>query len=161
MSTITINTDTRKALEQELERMRLAIIGNMRTADKMVTGGMADSMRVEIPDDKHGALTAGPYFATLETGSKPWRRKYKHPPRFFREIIGKWIADRGLALSSYLVARTIMREGSTLYREGGRKNIYTPEIPIFSSRLMRKLSGFYSAEITASIMQIQQTISDK
>lgn len=161
MAIITIETDSKRALEIELKALQERIVENIHAADKYVTGKMAGSMRQEVSGSGSqvtGTLTAAPFFATLETGTKPWRKQYLHPPRFFREIISEWINNRGLDLSAYFVARKIMREGSKLYREGGREDIFSVEIPIFSDRLARRLAGLATAEISAPIMRLQQKI---
>ena len=159
MATITIEG----ILADELKTLQERIVENIHKADKYVTGKMAGSIRQEVSgsgSEVSGSLTAAPFFAVLETGTKPWRKQYLHPPRFFREIISEWIDNRGLDLSPYFVARKIMRKGSKLYREGGRDDIFSVEIPLFSDRLSRRLAGLATAEISAPIMRLQQTIKE-
>lgn len=161
MAVITIETDGKRALAEELAILQERIVENIHRADKYVTGKMAGSIRHEVSgsgSEVSGSLTAAPFFAVLETGSRPWRKQYIHPPRLFRETIREWISNRGLDLSPYLVARKIMRKGSKLYREGGREDIFTVEIPIFAEKLTRRLSGIATAEIEAPIMRLEQKI---
>lgn len=120
-------------LREELEALRERIIANMDAAGQTVTGKTARSMQVEVTEtggDTYGILTGRRAFATLERGSRPWSKQPKKVPRFFADIIGEWIKNRGLEgkLNKWAVARTIIRDGSSLYREGGRDDIYTPEI---------------------------------
>lgn len=128
----TINTNIAGILATAFEDLRERIAGNIDTAGKRATGGTQESLEVVITEDADGVtatLYGRPFFGALETGSRPWRNQYRHPPKFFRDIMAEWIEAKGLDLSPYLVARKIMREGSALYRAGGEPNIYTEEIP--------------------------------
>ena len=120
-------------LREELEDLRKRIIENMDSAGQTVTGKTARSLRVEVTEsggDTYGILTGRRAFATLERGSRPWSKRPKRVPRFFADIIGEWISNRGLdgKLNKWAVAHTLIHSGSSLYRKGGRDDIYTPEI---------------------------------
>lgn len=144
-------------LREELQRLKGQVINNMYAARKVVTGSFANSLAVSVRGDNYGTsakLTAAPYFATVETGSAPWRRKYKTAPKFFAEIIGEWIDAKGLSLNPYAVATTIMRKGSKLYREGGRTDIYSDEIPKTVEEMQQRLTSLYRLEIVNSISRI-------
>lgn len=125
--------DIANILREELEALRLRIGENMAAADQIVTGKTRDTMRVEVGSaggDTTGVLYGRQAFATLERGSRPWSRPPKRVPRFFANIIGEWIKNRGLEgkLNKWAVAHTLIHQGSKLRRTGGRTDIYTPEI---------------------------------
>lgn len=122
-----LDDEIRNILREELEALRVRIAENMSRADKVVTGRTRDSMRVEVRDNT-GVLTGRRAFATLETGSRPWSRKPKRVPKFFADLIGEWIEHRGLDLNKWAVAHSIIHKGSKLYREGGRADVYSPEL---------------------------------
>ena len=133
MNMQTINTDIAGVLASAFENLRNRISANIETTGRRASGATQESLRVEVVADAEGfsaTLFGRPYFGALETGTKPWRNQYKHPPRFFREIVADWIEAKGLDLSPYLVARKIMREGSALYRAGGQPDVYSDEIPL-------------------------------
>lgn len=132
MNMQTINTDIAGVLASAFEDLRSRISANIESTGRRASGATQESLRVEVVADAEGfsaTLFGRPYFGALETGTKPWRNQYKHPPRFFREIVAEWIEAKGLDLSPYLVARKIMREGSAIYRAGGKADVYSEEIP--------------------------------
>jgi hypothetical protein len=95
------------------------------------------------------------YFAALETGSAPWKKQYKHPPRPFVETIAKWMDDKGIeGVSAYLVARKIMREGSALYRLVGppSKRIFTPVMEDIEQRIDAQLSSILETITTKTLI---------
>lgn len=143
--------DIHKILKEELGSLKEAIRANMESAGQMASGRTADSMEVETSDTS-GALTADRHFPVLELGSKPWARQYKRAPRFFAEIISEWMTAKGLyGFSPYAVATTIMREGSKLYREGGRRDIYTDAIDECLSKIEERILGEFDLRIIQSI----------
>ena len=132
MNMQTINTDIAGVLAAAFEDLRSRISANIESTGRRASGATQESLRVEVVADAEGfsaTLFGRPYFGALETGTKPWRKQYLHPPKFFRDIIEDWVRVKGLDLSPYLVARKIMREGSALYRAGGQPDVYSDEIP--------------------------------
>lgn len=140
-------------LREELEDLRRRIIENMGRADQIVTGKTRDSLQIEISEsggDTYGILTGRQAFATLERGSRPWSKQPKRVPRFFVNIIDEWIKNRGLEskLNAWAVANTLVRKGSSLYRKGGRDDIYTPEIQRTMDRLGERIIEGYRVLVT-------------
>jgi hypothetical protein len=93
-------------------------------------------------------LTGRRAFATLETGSAPWSRKPKRVPKFFADLIGEWIDAKGLDLNKWAVAHTIIHKGSKLYREGGRADIYSPELQKTIDRIGDRMVERYAVLVT-------------
>ena len=142
-----LNEEIRQILLEELEDLRARIIANMEGADKVVSGKTRDSLQVNVRGNA-GVLTGRQAFATLETGSRPWSRKPKRTPRWFADLIGEWIDKRGLDLNQWAVAHTIIHKGSKLYREGGRADIYSPELQKTIDRIGDRILDQYEVLVT-------------
>ena len=139
-----METVPRIILQEELEALRLSIIGNHLKAGQKASGRTAASLRVEVSEDS-GTLWGRNAFGVLETGRKAGR-----VPKDFQGIIMQWMRDKGIHAApipyltdrphkytpqqrgelrmSYLIARKIRKEGTRLFRSGGRSDIYTPEV---------------------------------
>ena len=149
-----LGPSAREILGTELNVLKGNIAQNIMQHNANASGRTIRSLSVRVSEDGDtytGELTGRPFFGALETGSKPWRNQYKHPPLFFREIIQQWIDDKGLDLNAYLVARKIMRTGSKLYREGGRDSIYSKEIRKTIERVNRRALQFWNNVLTNNI----------
>lgn len=142
-----MDDEIRQILLEELEALRGRIAENMASADKVVTGRTRDSMQVSV-QGLAGVLTGRQAFATLETGSRPWSRKPKRTPKWFADLIGEWIDNRGLDLNKWAVAHTIIHQGSALYRSGGRADIYSPEIQKAVDRIGDRILSRYEVLVT-------------
>lgn len=142
-----LSEEIRQILLEELEDLRRRITENMGKADQIVTGRTRDSMQVTV-EGNAGVLTGRRAFATLETGSRPWSRKPKRVPKFFADLIGEWIDKKGLDLNKWAVAHTIIHQGSKLYREGGRADIYSPELQPTIDRIGARILDQYAVLVT-------------
>ena len=102
----------------------------------------------------------------METG-----RKAGKVPTGFQSIIRQWMADKGIKADpipyktnrqhkyteqergdrslAFLIARKIRREGTRLFREGGRNDIYSNEIPKTRENIMRRLISIMKVEIAS------------
>ena len=134
----------RLILQEELEKLRMNIISNHLKAGQKASGRTAASMHLEVSEDS-GTLWGRKAFGVLETGRKAGR-----VPKDFQGIIMQWMRDKGIHAApipyltdrphkytpqqrgelrmSYLIARKIRKEGTRLFRSGGRSDIYTPEV---------------------------------
>lgn len=139
--------DIEVMLQEVFEQAKRDIIANHERAGQVASGKTRDSLNVEVISDTTSAtatMYGRKYFAALETGSRPWKKQYKHPPKPFVETIAKWMADKGIdGVSAYLVARKIMREGTRLYRDGGRQDIFTPVMSDIEQRIDAELSSIF------------------
>ena len=155
-----IEYDASSIVSEELNALCERIANNIIAANANVTGETIASIQPEVQSDGSeviGRVYGRPYFAALETGSKPWSVQYLRPPKFFVDIIREWIDHRGLDLSAGAVAYTIMRDGSLLYRDGGRTNIYSQEIPTTLNNIERRLADFFVTNINERLDQIIKT----
>lgn len=142
-------------LTEELEALKKKIIAQHFDAGQKASGRTAASLRVEVTEEE-GTLYGRSPFGTLETGRKPGK-----VPQGFRTIIRKWMADKGIEAEpipyktdrphkytpqergnlslSYLIARKIKREGTSLFRKGGRADIYSNVIPAATERIKSRV----------------------
>ena len=143
-------------LQEVFEQAKRDIIANHERAGQVASGKTRDSLSVEVTSDITSAtatMYGRKYFAALETGSRPWKKQYKHPPKPFVETIAKWMADKGIdGVSAYLVARKIMREGTRLYRDGGRQDIFTPVMSDIEQRIDAELSSIFETITTKTLI---------
>lgn len=146
-----LDDEIRKILLEELDDLRYRITENMGKADQIVTGKTRDSMQVSV-NGLAGVLTGRQAFATLETGSRPWSKKPKRVPKFFADLIGEWIDAKGLDLNKWAVAHTIIHKGSSLYRSGGRADIYSPEIQKTLDRIGERVLDSYAVLVTNQLI---------
>ena len=142
-------------LAEELEALKKKIIAQHLGAGQKASGKTAVSLRVEVTEEE-GTLYGRSPFDTLETGRKPGK-----VPQGFQTIIRKWMADKGIEAApipyktdrphkytpqergnqslSYLIARKIKREGTSLFRKGGRADIYSNVIPAATERIKSRI----------------------
>ena len=109
-----------------LEQIRRRIKDNIIATGTTASGRTQESMRIETNEE--GAVLYGrENFHNLETGTPPLRA---YAPANFQDIIKQWISDKGifvddLNLASYYISRKIITNGTMLYREGGRTDIFS------------------------------------
>lgn len=148
--------DIEMMLTEVFEQAKRDIIANHERAGQVASGKTRDSLSVEVTSDTTSAtatMYGRKYFAALETGSAPWKKQYKHPPRPFVDTIQRWMDDKGIdGVSAYLVARKIMREGSRLYRDGGRQDIFTPVMEDIEQRIDAELSSIFETITTKTLI---------
>ena len=129
-----------------MENLRKKIIENHIRAGQKASGKTIASMRIEV-DEQGGILFGRKAFGTLETGRKGGR-----VPKGFYHIILQWVRDKGIQVEkpktfAYFVSRKIAREGTSLYRSGGRDDIYSNEIPKTTERILKRITGFLGADV--------------
>lgn len=145
-------------MREVFEQMRRDIIARHEQAGQVASGRTRDSLRSEIVPGMSSVtatLYGRKYFAALETGSKPWAKQYQHPPKPFVETIAQWMKDKGITgVSAYLVARKIMQEGSSLYRSGGRNDIFTPAMQDAERKIDEQISALLERITLETIAKI-------
>lgn len=156
-----ITAEIKIILHEELAKLRERIKANMDAAGQTTSGKTAESMNVELRGDvasATGILSGRQAFATLETGSSPWSKQPGRVPRFFADIIGEWIEKKGLDLNKWAVAHSIIRKGSSLYRSGGRADIYSPEIEKTIESIGSRMIDQYAVLVTDRLTFTKTTI---
>lgn len=134
-------------IKYELTDLRQRIIDNHIRARQKASGKTIASLRVEITENS-GILWGRRPFGTLETGRRPGR-----VPKGFYKIILDWIEAKGIRVEkpkafAYFIARKIAREGTQLYRDGGRDDIYSKEIKITVKTILEKVFGIFERDVT-------------
>ena len=156
-STIYIDKEAaRVIIREELEQLRQRIAANMTAAGQVASGRTIASMHVET-NEQEGTLFGRAYFGVLETG-----RRAGAVPSNFTAIIYRWMQDknihakplpyirpgahkyndpqvRGDMSMAAAIAHTIKTRGSKLFRQGGRDDIYSKEIPATVERVRERL----------------------
>ena len=133
-------------VHDELEQLRQRIIANHRAAGQVASGRTIQSLRVEKTDEG-GVLYGRKAFGTLETG-----RKGGKVPRGFYKIILQWMEDKGIQVEkpksfAFLVSRKIAKEGTLLYRMGGRNDIYSPEVKKAMEAVEIRIGALFGEEV--------------
>lgn len=153
----------RQILSEELEVLRKAIIEHHLRAGQKASGRTMESLRVEANEDE-GTLWGRQAFGVLETG-----RKAGKVPMGFQATIRQWMKDKGIKVApipyktnrphkyteqergemslSYLIARKIRMEGTSLFRKGGRSDIYSQEVPLAVQRIEKRMLEMLNVEI--------------
>lgn len=149
--------EVQRILREELEALKTRISDNIDSAGQRASGQTQAGMRV-IVDGNMGVLTGREAFSTLERGSYPWTKKYKRTPKWFIDIIQQWLEDKNLAnkLSAWAVATKIRLEGSKLHRDGGRADIYSPEITTALDNIRNRIGDYFAVLATASLVINQE-----
>lgn len=99
---------------------------NLSSTGTTATGKSASSLRYEVTNEGTKAtlrVVGKPFFAVVETGRKP-TPSYK-PSETFVASIKSWMDAKGKTGSAYAIAQSIHKKGTKLWREGGRKDIYS------------------------------------
>lgn len=148
-----MSEEIRIIVEEELNALAERIRQHHTEAGQVASGRTRNSIKVEVEGENSvtGTLYGRAFFGTLETGSKPWRTQYAKPPRAFVQTIQQWIDDKGLDLNAFLTARKIMLEGSKLFRDGGRSDIYSNEIPTTLDTIAERVTRIYEMQVIKSI----------
>lgn len=147
-------------LEQTLNDIVRDIRDNLAATGTNASGRTSDSLAVEMYTGG-GMVTGRTYFQSVEDGRPPGKVPYR-----FDLIIRKWMMDKGITAPpmpykrqpsqnwqpkytpeergamamAYAIARKIETEGSRLFREGGRKDIYTHVLDRRLAELQDKLA---------------------
>lgn len=133
-------------VSSELEALKHTVIENQKNSGQVASGRTIASMKVEVTEDG-GVLWGRSPFGTLETGRKPGK-----VPAGFWKIIRQWMEDKGIQVLkpdsfAYLVARKIANEGTQLFRNGGRDDIYSPEVKDTVERVSQGIGILFGSEV--------------
>lgn len=138
--------DCTNLVRETLEDVRKQIAENIVGRGLNATGKTIASMTIELRGITEGTLYGRKYFDSLEKGVKPNKRN--HVSYNFHDAIEKWLIAKGLThLNAWSVAWNIDQHGTRTFREGGRKDIYTPAIENAIDNLSDKLSTLITSII--------------
>jgi hypothetical protein len=139
--------EAKKVISEELNALRQRIIDNHIRAKQRASGRTIESLKVVV-DDNHGILYGRQAFDVLETGRRPGK-----VPKGFYQIIQQWVEDKKIQVEkpksfAYLVARKIANEGTELFRNGGRADIYSPDVEETIKNIMDRVFGILADGVT-------------
>lgn len=135
-----------RIMRSELDALRLRIIERHINAGQKASGKTIASLHIEMLEDK-GILWGRQAFEVLESG-----RKGGKVPKGFYKIIQQWVNDKGIQVKnpksfSYLVARKIANEGTSLFRKGGRTDIYSTDMDKTIENIKNKVFGIFEKDV--------------
>ena len=150
-----ITIDVRSILYRALNEAKVRIQQNLATTGTNASGRTSRSLEVVV-DDTSGTLFGRQAFGTVETGRRAGRVPYG-----FTDIIYQWMQDKGVHARvnglrsqrsadmsmAYHIAKKIAREGSKLYRDGGRVDIYSNVLPVTIEQVKRETTNSYIINI--------------
>lgn len=162
-----IEHDFRLILNEELLKARDKIIANIQASGQVASEQTIRSLVVKIAENS-GSLWGRRAFETLETG-----RKAGSTPKNFVEIIQQWMQDKGIQATprpytrkpsghwqpkytpeqrgnismAGAIAWSIKTKGSSLYRSGGRSDIFSNVIPDLLEQVGKRISGIAVQEV--------------
>lgn len=135
-----------RIMRSELDALRLRIIERHINAGQKASGKTIASLHIEMLEDK-GILWGRQAFEVLESG-----RKGGKVPKGFYKIIQQWVNDKGIQVKnpksfSYLVARKIANEGTSLFCKGGRTDIYSTDMDKTIENIKNKVFGIFEKDV--------------
>lgn len=103
------------------------IRSNMDRAGQNATGDTANGLQSILIGDERLQVSGPAHIWVLEKGRGPYKGGAKaNPPLISR--LERWMKAKGLQGSAWAIYQKIQREGTLLYRMGGRTDIITPAI---------------------------------
>lgn len=141
---------------RELRNLRQRIADNIRRNGQTASGRSERSLNVQDEGDSI-VLYGRKAFGTLERGTPPLGDRIQTLP--FAHILHRWAMDKGISFSddkerssfAFALAKKIKREGSALYRDGGRADVYSNEIPKTLERINQSLSATLAMRVMEGI----------
>lgn len=127
-------------IQQAFDALIKNISASSQAAGQVVSGKTIASLNTRNISDYGGQLWGASYLGVLDAGRRPG----KFPPL---APIRDWVLARGIdrawQMSShsaaYIIARKIAREGSALFRRGGRTDVLQDNFAIFEKQIMEGL----------------------
>ena len=114
---------------------------NLGSTGTNATLKTSQSLRIEVNVDglKVGMKLFGrAFFNTVETGRRP--TPGKKPSKEFIENLKPWLAARGIDESAvWAIATKINKQGTNLFRAGGREDIIQPAVDTFVNNVSQQL----------------------
>lgn len=135
----------RHVITDELQRLAQRISDNIERNGQRASGKTQASLEV-VDDGDAVALLGRKAFGTLERGVPPLGDKIRL--RSFAGILYRWAHDKGISFEddrerwsfAFAVAKKIKKDGTQLFRDKGRTDVYSNEIPKTINNIARKLA---------------------
>ena len=155
MATIAIDDILTKAGKYAVEKIQ----GNLASSGTNATEESSQSVMFSVESQGNKStltITAKPYFMVVETGRKP--TPDKKPGRDMLDNIGKWLTARGKEESmKWAVAIKINKEGTELYKKGGRKDIVSNVITDqFIEDLANEILQYFADAVLYNVIKLHK-----
>lgn len=144
-----MNDEIRDIIVDELSALKERIARNIVATGQNASGRTIESLEI-VDTDTSVSLLGRRFFRGMEAGRRPGNAPYR-----FSTIIRQWMEDKGIKAQPipYIripsdrwqpkytpqergdmslagaIAHKIQTEGTKLFREGGREDVYSSEIP--------------------------------
>lgn len=146
---------------------------NHENAGQVASGKLRDSIAAFVEDmgDRiSGHVDALSYIEAMEQGNAPWEpiptkqakdgHTYDYVPKWFADAIGQWMSDKGIQETKernrYAVAWKIIHEGTLLYRQGGRSDIYSEITKAVAEEIADELAAEVAIEIKTITLNLEK-----
>lgn len=130
---------------------------NLGRTGTTATNETQHSLRIEIKQEgtKYKMQMLGrPFFMSVETGRRPTPEK--KPSRQMIDRLKSWCDARGIDESAaWAIATKINKQGTELWRKGGRNDRVTPAINEFQSDVSTHLLDAAADEFVVKIRELQ------
>ena len=158
-------------IKKEMQDCINRIAARLDATGTTASGKTRDSLHLEAQERVY-TIFGRDYFSTVETGRKAgkvpgnmtaiikeWAIAKKiglDPIEYTRKPSDKWTpkytpAERALNAFAGAVAHKIATQGSKLYRDGGRNDIFSQEIRLTIDKLVQGYSTIFSTEVIQTI----------
>lgn len=156
MATIAIDDILAQAGKSAVEKIQ----ANLSSTGTNATSETSRSLHYSVENQGNKTIltiVAKPYFMVVETGRKP--TPDKKPGREMIDNIGKWLAARGKKESmKWAVAVKINKEGTELYKKGGRKDIVSNVITDkFIQTVMKEILQHFAEAVMSNIVKLHKS----
>ena len=160
-------------LTERLQWLADQVRQNHIDAGQVASGKLRDNIRKGVDDmGDHivGYVDALSYIEAMEQGNAPWEpiptkqakdgHTYDYVPKWFADAIGKWMDDKGIQetkeLNRYAVAWKIIHDGTLLYRQGGRSDIYSEVTKAVAEEIADELVADVVLEIKTITLNLEK-----
>jgi hypothetical protein len=151
-----VTVDLIKILNQTGTDMIQMIQNNLASTGSNATLQTSESLEFQIDDQGETitlTLLGRPFFATVETGRRP--TPDLKPSKSMIDNITEWVAARGLdANMVWAVAVQITKEGTKLWQQGGRTDIYTDPIDNMIGKIQKDILETFALAFNAQVAEI-------
>lgn len=160
-------------LNERLQWLADQIRENHIQAGQVASGKLRDNIHKGVEDmgDRIvGYVEALPYIEAMEQGNAPWEpiptkqakdgHTYDYVPKWFADAIGQWMSDKGIQETKernrYAVAWKIIHDGTLLYRQGGRSDIYSEITKAVAEEIADELAAEVAIEIKTITLNLEK-----
>lgn len=128
-----IEDDIKNILSKRMESIKDKVAQRMDALHRTTTGQSVNSLAIIFPKSMEAYLEGDAQWQVMQKGRSPGKGPYN-----FREIIKKWIDDKGITAQpkgnqteeaaknslAFLITRSILEKGTSLHRNNSYNDIY-------------------------------------